>query len=357
MTQKRSITPTNRARRIALIVIGFVLIVLGVSLYSRQASAACVKDSEVCVEPAETRLVNGLPVTRDCWRYAAQYTCAGDTPTPEARCQELIDQGCVAVSQTCDTDTCTQVFKCTVGSGDTQVGVGCETQSFALDGVAFDTGYAPSSDFGRAAANMAAVESAVTGMIKNDLSCIEDPPGSGSYNCAEPIEIFSGSGKGCRKDSFSFNKCCDGGGWGVDAGLNQCTTEEKVLGLARQAGRAHYIDSYCTHRDPVFRKCYARRYVYCVFNSKIGRIVQEQGRLQLGIGWGTARNPNCRGFSEAELQSIDFDLIDFSEFYADAFADMQSPPSGNQMQSIIDNYINTVRGAGCSQFDPNYPNC
>ena len=350
-------TSSHRRFRIFFIALGFVLIVLAISLYSRQASALCELQSEVCVEPAETRIVNGLPVTRDCWRYAAQYTCSGNTPVPEQKCQDLIDQGCSPVSQECDQYGCTQTYECPVGTGTTQVGVGCENQSYAIGGMTFDTSYPPSSDFGKAASNMAAVESAVTGMIKNDASCIEQPAGSGSYVCAEPIQIFTGEDLECRKDQFGFNKCCDLSGWGVSAGLNQCTAEEHKLGYARQDGRTHRIGKYCAHTTLGGSVCTQYRHVYCAFNSKIGRIVQEQGRLQLGIGWGSTSAPNCRGFTEAELQAIDFDLIDFSEYFADAFADMANPPSNAEMQNIIDSYINTLQNSGCSQFDPNYPNC
>ena len=348
MTQKSS-------RKIIWIATGFIALVLLISLYAQQALAVCVKDSEMCVEGAETRIINGLEVTRDCWRYAAQYTCSGTELSPDSHCQDLIDQGCSPVSQTCDETSCVQTYECAVGTGTTQTGVGCDTQNVAVNGLKFDTSYDPSPDFGKAASNMAAMESAVTGMIKNDASCVEDPPGSGAYVCAEPILIFNGSGKRCRKDSLGFNKCCNLNGWGVDAGLNQCDQEEEVLGYARQAGRAHYVGKYCTHSN-VFG-CYAHAYVYCTFNSKIGRIVQEQGRTQLNKGWGSAKNPQCEGFTDTELTNINFELIDFSEYFADAFANAGSPPSSAQMESIVNTYINTLKNSGCSQFDPNYPNC
>ena len=46
-----------------------------------------------------------------------------------------------------------------------------------------------------------------------------------------------------------------------------------------------------------------------MFGSKLGRILHEQARPQLGLGW-----QSCRGFTTAELGRIDFDRVDLSEF-------------------------------------------
>ena len=45
---------------------------------------------------------------------------------------------------------------------------------------------------------------------------------------------------------------------------------------------------------------------YCCFNSKLGRIINEQGRAQIGKGWGSKSNPDnldCTGFTVEQLQS------------------------------------------------------
>ena len=35
----------------------------------------CVRNSEICTDGPATKLISGYPVTRDCWRYQADYTC------------------------------------------------------------------------------------------------------------------------------------------------------------------------------------------------------------------------------------------------------------------------------------------
>jgi len=138
---------------------------------------------------------------------------------------------------------------------------------------------------------------------------------------------------------LGFSNCCKDSGWGLDLSLAQCSEQELLLGQKREAGQCHYIGSYCSNKS--FFGCLARKNTYCCFNSKLGRIIQEQGRAQLGIGWGSAKNPECRGFTPQELTSIDFANIDFTEFYADAFAaaDSADRPSGSQMQQIIEQGI------------------
>ncbi len=336
-------------RRKLFSVLVFILSAVPFLFISKSVHALCIKNSEACVEGPETRNINGHDVYQDCWRYNSVYTCDGATATPDSHCQELVDMGCSPVSQTCDTNSCVQFYECNTGTTVVQEGAGCESQSIAVDGLNYDTSYSPSTDLGKAASSMAAVESAVTGMLVNDLSCAENPPGSGNIVCADAISIFGGKDLACRKDAFGFNMCCNLGGWGTDAGLSACNAQEHDLGYARNQHRAHYIGDYCSNDSLL--GCLERKYVYCSFTTKIGRIIHEQGRPQLGIGWGSPQMPNCQGFTESELSSINFDLIDFSEYFGDVFANMTTPPSGAQMQSIMDTYINKIKGSGCSPLD------
>ena len=48
----------------------------------------------------------------------------------------------------------------------------------------------------------------------------------------------------------------------------------------------------------------------------LARIVNEQGRAQIGKGWGGAQNADCSGFTVAQLQTLNFAAMDLSEFYA-----------------------------------------
>lgn len=85
----------------------------------------------------------------------------------------------------------------------------------------------------------------------------------------------------------------------------------------------------------------------CCFSSKLGRIFHEQGRPQLSAfgldgGWGSARQPNCRGFTPEEFQSLDFSSIDLSEYEADLSTKM------DKIKPILSNYMSSM-GQNASQ--------
>lgn len=93
-----------------------------------------------------------------------------------------------------------------------------------------------------------------------------------------------------------------------------CHQNEVELSMKRGAGLCHEVGDYCS--DRVLGVCLTRTHTHCCFNSVLARIVNEQGRVQIGKGWGGAESPDCSGFTIAQLQSLDFARMDFSEFYA-----------------------------------------
>ena len=101
--------------------------------------------------------------------------------------------------------------------------------------------------------------------------------------------------------------------------LSSCNEDEAKLALKEGAGLCHTIGSYCSSCIRIFGFCVAcieNTTGKCCFNSKLARIINEQGRAQFGKGWGSPQGPDCSGFSIAQLQSLDFASMDLTEFYA-----------------------------------------
>lgn len=144
--------------------------------------------------------------------------------------------------------------------------------------------------------------------------------------------IFRGKRRDCRQDGFDYNDCCRDEGWGQDLHLAGCSDGEKALGEAKKSGIAHRIGSYCS--EDILGVCLSHKQSYCTFNSKLARLIQEQGRRQLKMGWGSAESPNCRGFKPDELQRIDFSKINFADYYADIQKKQQLPNVANTQQRI-----------------------
>ena len=119
------------------------------------------------------------------------------------------------------------------------------------------------------------------------------------------LRFFSGERKACRIRWGGLANCCRNSGLLV--GLASCSAGERELAGERHAGNTHYLGARCAKR--IFGVCLGRERVWCVFGSRLGRILHQQARPQLGIGWGS-----CRGFTVAEIERIDFDRLDLTEF-------------------------------------------
>ncbi len=131
------------------------------------------------------------------------------------------------------------------------------------------------------------------------------------------LRFFAGERKACRIRWGGLADCCKNSGLLI--GISGCTPQEYELAKERHLGNTHYLGTRCAKR--VFGFCIRRERVWCVFGSKLGRILHEQARPQLGIGWGS-----CRGFTVAEVETIDFDDVDLTEF-TENFIDGSMEPS------------------------------
>lgn len=147
-------------------------------------------------------------------------------------------------------------------------------------------------------------------------------------SCAGTIYIFNGKSNKCRSWDMFFGLtgggCCDKDK--VAAGLVACKENEKMLAAKREKKQTHYIGNFCSKELKLgFTKiCVQKSDSYCTFNSSLARIIQEQGREQLDISWGSAKSPECRGFTPEEFQKIDFSKIDLTEFVKDIQSSVQS---------------------------------
>lgn len=269
---------------------------------------ACQQIEQRCIEGAGARRINGIDTYLDCWKYEMNYVC--NTPNgcdalpencelrpDEARCNLTLNGVCIEqnIPSTCSEKQCSSTS------------LQCGETSFCLDGDCFEAMPTTSDAFDESASALAALAEAADG--------IGDPP-----------KIFTGQGMKCTDKAFGFADCCKDGGWGTDIGLAQCSAEEKALGQSKEQGTTLYLGSYCAEK--VLGACIRKKKTYCVFDSKLARIIQEQGtKGQLGIGLGSAKSPICGAITPEQLQAIDFELIDFSDFYDDMHGNAELPSS------------------------------
>lgn len=160
------------------------------------------------------------------------------------------------------------------------------------------------------------------------------------------MQSFIGSGLGCRDMGFIndglYDNCCADKGWGQVIGLAGCNQEEKTLGEDKQNDLCVYVGEYCS--DKTLGICNEHKKTYCCYHSILAKVIEEQGRPQIGLDFGSADSPNCSGLTPTELQRIDFSRIDFSEYYASLQAKMHIPDSAevdNQIASDMQEMFNS----------------
>ena len=106
-----------------------------------------------------------------------------------------------------------------------------------------------------------------------------------------------------------------------------CDQNDVQTAILNDSGYCHYLGDMCVKKNSILG-CIQRAKRFCCFNSKMARIVAEQGRPQLKSfipdgDWGTPEHPNCRGFTPEEFQQLDFSKIDLSEYFTDIMEGME----------------------------------
>jgi conjugal transfer mating pair stabilization protein TraN len=415
-----------------------LIVIMAMLLFSTNAFAGrCHFGAPVCVDGPSTKLISGVKVTRDCWRYQTDYSCATDSFIDD--CDALKNKGCAQIGSTCivrhtdgECDVFEQKYRCEVKPAESSVVDNCASRTFCInehgEQHCFDAGSAADPDFGIAVATLESLRQLGTYMSPDNTDIFrgEDNRCSkklGISNCCKPSNggssmtnqmlamqaglsvagnamdagsgyvydalMSSGSGslaKGMKSivnglgGDFSFKPSLSYMGVGVSYGmpatgttalwstggevavnavnaanavtataesaitasaatsgqavvyfeptafyvavafmvyqeLTQCDKDEQALSVKIGQKLCHSVGSYCAQK--VLFGCLVIKETHCCFNSKLARIINEQGRVQLGRDWGAAESPQCTGLTMTDIQKIDFSRIDLSEFIQD----------------------------------------
>ncbi|MEG5888114.1 type-F conjugative transfer system mating-pair stabilization protein TraN [Enterobacter ludwigii] len=279
-----------------------------------------VLQGSVCTEEGgnKTVVVDGKEhsVYSACWQYQDTYV---SQEADNGTCGEYMNNSACTVNGTtcleslagiCLSEAAT--FSCENKVSGT--GMMCGGEFFCTDGSCAQGETGTNNMFAKAVSTLAAVAAA-----GEDIA---------EFNEAD-VRAFTGTAQRCRKAMAGFSNCCKDSGWGNDVGLASCSSEEKALGKAKSKMLTVKIGTYCAHK--VLGVCTEKKESYCQFDSKLAQIVQSQGRKgQLGIGFGSASSPDCRGITIDELQSINFDTLNFANFYSD-LEDGSTIPEDNEL--------------------------
>jgi len=267
----------------------------------RDALPNCSIVDSVCKQPEETRNINGKDVYKSCWQFENTYSCT--TGGSANSCVDIPDycsyQSSQCLSQTGSLCVHTQkTYLCSDSQSIPPEQIQCDANVYCLNGQCEVVEDNNSNDFATSIGYLTAIN--------------ESQDNNGD---TDNLKIFTGDAKGCGIKVGGYNNCCRDQGWGQSIGAS-CSSEEVALGELQTKKQCHYVGSYCSDKQ-LFGICLETKKTSCCFNSKISRVIIEQGRAQLGMGWGSAEAPDCGGFTPEQLQSLDFEQMDFSEISAD----------------------------------------
>jgi conjugal transfer mating pair stabilization protein TraN len=136
----------------------------------------------------------------------------------------------------------------------------------------------------------------------------------------DAMQVFKGRDSRCTRDNFGLDNCCENNA----ALLQRCPAEMQETVRQREQGRCMQVGDYCSARTWL-GVCRETTRTYCCFSSLLAKLVQVQGRQQIGREWGTATEPACGGFRPEEIAALDWSAFDLSDFYAQI--QVTPPPS------------------------------
>jgi len=317
-------------------------------------NAQCVAQSaEICTDSdPQTRIINGVPVTQPCWAWQTNYTCNEITQGND--CGELDDKPeCSYVRDECIDDeddpdytagackVSQKVYRCPVPTtpGNDPKQYVCGNDVYCING------------------DCETIEREASTEFKDALVALHALGQAGEEFDEENFTVFSGERNTCHKPVFGLVNCCAGktsglltagagaaalaGGPTAIAALATpfltmflCSTEEKMLDIKDRMGFCHKVGTYCS--SSVLGICKTKRTAYCCFESKLSRILQEQGRPQLNKPWGKPKKEQCEGFTIDEFSRLDLSVMDFTEVYSEFVDAAKLPDEVSTLSEIQD---------------------
>jgi hypothetical protein len=243
------------------------------------------------------------------------------------------------------------------------VGMACGGDFFCINGDCSKLKHEKNKQFNKAASQLAGAGSAGKDYKKKSKGKPINP------SIPHPIiHIFNGKQMECSVAMIGAYNCCQDSGW-LKGIIHNCSNEEKQLGIAKEKYLTVYIGEACA--KSVLGFCTARHKHYCVFDNKEARIINQYGRAQVNLSWGSAKNPNCQGFTVQQFREINLDKVNFynpgwmagttpkagspdiqAGYYGDLHKDMTLPDfkqKSQQMKKQIEAYVK-------SQTQSNNPN-
>ncbi len=288
----------------------------------------CFDSRKTCTQGRQERIIEGVRVTRDCWQYGYTKTC--DYPSKDdcgrfeyrQDCLFIQDRECILYDGEGNCVNVLREYSCKTGedtykvmrpkyistNDDLSIPGAIKCSVFpCMEGICHNPHWDKDKDMPDSVSKLKIAQHTQG----KDLENVRLFPGTvqtcrmgalGFKNCCQ----IKGMSKDCRKENIKLK-----GGWGKLVG-NSCTKDEEHLASQRERKRCYYVGKVIKRRIGIKSGSHKK---FCCFPEVLHKIIQVEGRKQLGKGWGDPKNPDCGGLTIEELMKIDFTKIDFSEAF------------------------------------------
>lgn len=271
----------------------------------------CSEAVKTCVSSG-TKIVDGFPVTKDCWEWSYIKTCnypSKDNCNQYSHCYSLGERDCLLRDSLGNCVNAKKEFSCKRWEAthveQEKVRYGLEEKDGkatlvckgipCIDGNCIDKSYDMDGDMVKSVSQLAAM--------------------SQGKDSAMGIRIFEGLAQHCSKKGAGWNNCCKvfPKGWGKKLGAD-CTESERILSDKRQKNLCE--DAGTSKIKGVGGTSFGRKHHYCCFGNILEKVIQKEARKQLGRSFGSGGKTDCSGLSLEDLERVDFSQMDLSEVAA-----------------------------------------
>lgn len=273
------------------------------------------------VKGAGVRTINRKDFSRSWWVRKRTYSCLAGGEGDNTCGSLESDPTCKLQGDTClvtRDGVCTNReyhYLCGIETG--KLETSCEPVNVCVGDTCMGVEQEASEDFGTSAAWLN-----VLAEMQSDFraQASQDP---------NDIRFFQGEVMNCSK--MPGRNCCSNRG--VFTNLKACPESASVLADIQKAGASHYLGVKCDLR--VFGACLRKRYYYCTYKSKFGRVFIEEFKKQIAQSWGWPNGADCGELSVEDFGNIDIDAMDLSPVFGDVMESISVPVS-DQLQDFYE---------------------
>lgn len=137
--------------------------------------------------------------------------------------------------------------------------------------------------------------------------------GTGTFDAASALpgtmDMSSGLGMGVGDGFVTFNPYVFAAMLVIQylQSVTACTQDEMMFEMHKGANLVVYLKEECSSK--ILGACVEHKESYCSFNSVLAKLINVQGKAQLGLNFA-----DCSGLTVSQVSSLNFSNIDLSEF-------------------------------------------